>query len=311
MGFQKFWQITSLKIAITVFLFLLQSMVVESSNTNKQDSQSLDSYVVDKANKEIRHPRTGILYNVTLPSNFSGIEISIVRVRTSSFWSRGLNYSFIHFPPRIIPIPFVKRMAIVYSNMGNWSSDFFNVPNHTIIGPVLGFISYVSSKTSLIDNESGTNLLNLTILGDPITLRFPQNDPKGENNIEKAICANFGENGSVVEFSNMSRPYVCVGEKQGHYALVVPNSTIMASSQEGNKKKWRWVWLGLGILGLVILVICFVVISRIVKKRRIRKMEKNSEGCENFDTFWIGQSRMPAASMTRTQGVLENEHVYY
>ena len=38
-------------------------------------------------------------------------------------------------------------------------------------------------------------------------------------------------------------------------------------------------------------------------------MEKVSERGESFDTVWIGKSKLPSASMVRTQPVLENSYL--
>ncbi|KAI9089974.1 hypothetical protein K1719_028944 [Acacia pycnantha] len=200
MGFHELLQITSLiGIIITIHVCLF-SFPFLAESTKTFDPRSLDAFVLDHANEEITYPRTGTLYNVKLPANFSGIRVSIVRIITSTFWARGLNYSFVHFSPRIIPEPNVKRMAVIYSNFGNLSSQYFNIPNHTILPPVLPFMAYVSSNTTLIHPKK--KKMHLSILGDPITLRFPH--PKGDNNnYDKLICAKFDEN-EFKELSNMS-----------------------------------------------------------------------------------------------------------
>lgn len=209
MGFHKLLQITSL-IIIDACLFSLPSLA-ESPSTN--DPKSLDEFVLDNANEEIAYLHTGTLYKVSLPANFLGIQVSIVRIRTTTFWARGLNYSFVHFPTRIIPEPNVKRMAMIYSNFGNLSSQSFNVPNHTILPPVLGFMAYVSSNTTLIHPKK--KKMHLSILGDPITLRFSyQIDPKGDNRHEKLICAKFDENG-LTGFTNVSGSYECETPSEG------------------------------------------------------------------------------------------------
>ncbi|KAF7844240.1 plant/F17O14-7 protein [Senna tora] len=242
-----------------------------------------------------------------LENHSFGIEVSIIRFRTSSFWSRGFNHTFLYFPPRIIPLPNVKRMAIVCSNLGNWSSLYFNVPNHTITSPILGFQIYVSSATTLIRPKK-MKKMNLSFRGDPITIRFPQIDPKDVETPFTPICAKFGENGSI-ELSNMSMPYVCVtsSQSQGHYALVVPKAKDI--KRENDVGIWWVVGLGLGIIvGLVVLGFGFVGAYKMVKKRWIGKLERNSQRNVPFDTFWVGESKMPSASMTRTQAVLENEY---
>ncbi|XP_028770347.1 uncharacterized protein LOC114727777 [Neltuma alba] len=305
MGFYKLLQITCLIDTIIIIDVCLFSLPFLAESANTCDPRSVDEFVLDNVNEEIAYPHTGTLYNVSLPANFSGIQVSIVRIRTSTFWARGLNCSFVHFPPRIIPEPNEKRMAMIYSSFGNLSSQYFNVPNHTILPPVLGFMAHVSSNRTLIDPKKKKKM-HLSILGDPIALRFPhQINPKGGKSYDRLICAKFDEKG-FTEFSNMSGSYECEAPSQGHYALVVPMET-KSNVVRGNRIWWK-VGLGLGIVGMTVVGLCFVGIARLVKMRKIRRMEENSQRCEPFDTFWIGESKMPVASVTRTRPVLENDY---
>jgi hypothetical protein len=50
-----------------------------------------------------------------------------------------------------------------------------------------------------------------------------------------------------------------------------------------------------------------VNLVKAAKRKKIKKLENNSENGEPFDTFWIGDSKLPLASMIRTQPVLEND----
>ncbi|KAK7275297.1 hypothetical protein RIF29_16409 [Crotalaria pallida] len=301
----KWWQVRW----IIVSLFL--SSLVESSNTYKPDS--LDDFLCKHANKEIEKPRTGALYSISLPANFTGMEVSVIRVRTVSFWLRGVNHSFFNIPRRVVPQPNRMRMAILYENLGNWSSHYYNVPNHTMIAPVLGVIPYTSSETTLIDCEK----MDLIIQRDPITVHFTNVRRPHDENVTP-ICAKFGSGGSV-KFSNMTMPYVCEAHDQGHYTLVVPSSkapthTVAHAHAQSKSKRFNIWWvLGfvIGFVGLVMLVLISITIVKMAKRRRIRKMEKSSERGVALDTFWIGETKLPSASTMRTQPVLENDVVPY
>ncbi|TKY64021.1 hypothetical protein E2542_SST13911 [Spatholobus suberectus] len=292
MGLHRWWQVT----LVIVSLFL--SSLVDGSQTY-YDHESLDAFLCKQANKEIKSPRTGVFYNVSLPCNFTGMEISVVRLRSVSLWLRGMNYSFFSLPPRIVPRPNEKRIAILFENLGNWSSHYYNVPNYTMVAPAFGVMAYRSSKSALIDRK-----INFTIQGDPIIIRFPHVEQNRKN--DTPICAKFSA-GGLVKFKNMTRPYFCEAHSQGHYTLVVPS---FPSPKEPQSKRFntRWV-LGfvIGFVGLVILVLILLALVKEAKRRRIRKMERNSSVGELFDTFWIGETKLPLASTIRTQPILENE----
>ncbi|KAE9615379.1 hypothetical protein Lalb_Chr04g0254601 [Lupinus albus] len=228
------------------------------------------------------------------------MEISIVRLRTVSFWLRGVNYGVFNVPQRVVPQPNRKRMAILYENLGNWSSYYYNVPNHTMVAPVFGIIPYTSSETTLIDCEK----MNLVIQGNPIRIQFPHVRPHAKN--VTPICVKFGADGSV-EFSNMTKLYVCEAKSEGHYTLVVPSTKSHTQSKGFNI--WWVLGFVIGFVGLVMVVLVLIMLVKVAKRRKIRKMEKISEGHEAFDTFWIGESKLPLASTMRTQPVLEKDDV--
>ncbi|XP_057454733.1 uncharacterized protein LOC130746199 [Lotus japonicus] len=300
MGLHKWWQVT------WMILYLFLSSFVEGSHA--YDHGSLDAFFRNHANKEIGRPRTGVFYNLSLPANYTGMEIAVIRLRTDSFWLRGVKHSFLNFPPRVVPQPNRERMAIVYENLGNWSSHYYNVPNHTMVAPVFGFRAYTSSEKALISTEK----MDLIIEGDPITIQFHHVGPHEKNNTP--ICAKFGAGGSV-EFNNMTKPYVCEAETPGHYTLVVKSpkkihispKIVHPQSQSKGFNTWWVLGFVIGSVGLVIFALVLIALVKEAKRRRIRKMEKISEGGEPFDTFWIGDTKLPLAPMIRTQPVLEND----
>uniref|UniRef100_A0A5B7CC26 Non-specific serine/threonine protein kinase n=1 Tax=Davidia involucrata TaxID=16924 RepID=A0A5B7CC26_DAVIN len=278
---------------VWMMFYVLLSPLVRGMDSYNPDS--LDSFIHDYANKAIKKPRTGILYNISLPANFSGMEVSIVRLRSGSFWTRGANFSYFHIPPRIIPMPFVKRLAIVYENLGNWSSYYYNVPNYTFVTPVVGFGTYGAST-------KGSAILKLSIMGDPILVHFPRIP---ENVTLK--CVRFGTDGSV-EFSNMTTPSVCIARDQGHFSIVVPSP---AKKKKKKERFWKWwvIGFGVGVVGLVLVALVGVLIYKLVRRKRIGKMEKQSERSEALETMWVGMSKMPSATGIRTQPMLENDYI--
>ncbi|RDY06658.1 hypothetical protein CR513_09318, partial [Mucuna pruriens] len=268
-----------------------------TSSHTYYDHKSLDAFLCELVNKEIEKPSTGVFYDVSLPSNFTGMQVSVVRLRSISLWSRGMNYSFSDLPPRMVPQPNEERLAILYENLGNWSSLYFNVPKHTMVAPVLGLTAYSSTISAFVDEK-----IQFIIKHDPIRIRFPSVEQQGKNNTP--ICARFSADG-LVHFNDMTEPYVCEAYSQGHYTLVVPS---LPSPHTHSKRFSTWWVFGfvIGFVGLVILALVLLALIKEAKKRRIKKMEKNSSGGEPFDTFWIGETKLPLASMIRTQPTLES-----
>lgn len=258
--------------------------------------ESLNAFIHDHADKALVKPRTGTLYNISLPANFSGMEVSVVRIRSGEFWAKGANFSFFHIPPGIRPIPYAKRLSILYQNLGNWSSYYYHVPGYRLVAPVVGLTAYDSSNSRTIGNRR----VDFSIMGDPISVHFFNIVIQaGKNDHVMPKCVEFGADGSF-ELQDMNESYVCITHGEGHFSVVV------LKKQEGNMKLWA---LGFGFVGLVSVVLVMVAIVRLLRRNKMRKMEKQSERGVAFDTFWIGGSKMPSASMVRTQPALENRYV--
>ncbi|KAI3681840.1 hypothetical protein L6452_36645 [Arctium lappa] len=264
----------------------------------RPSQHSLDDFLQDHAKKSIpENPHVGTLYNVSLPSNFAGMQVSVVQLQTSSVWARGANLSYFDVPPRIIPEPNVTWLDIVFSNLGNWSSYYYNIPHYTFVTPILGFSAYGVRHTRGQNGHftSTTTKLKLALIRHPIMVRFPSVWlPQGK-------CVKFYSSGRI-EITNMSLSHTCAVWGQGYFAIVVrvpPSHRI-----------WKWWVVGFGVGSVGFLSVGFVLINviRFVNRKRIRKMEKQSEKLEVLDTKYVGHSRMPSAFGIRTQPVIENDY---
>ncbi|KAL0412124.1 UNVERIFIED_CONTAM: hypothetical protein Slati_3802100 [Sesamum latifolium] len=263
------------------------------------DRDLLDSFVYDYACKKLHRRRTGKLYNVVLPANFSGMEISIVRLRTRRLWKNGSNFnSSFAIPPWVLPWPFTKRVDLVYQNLGNLSSSYYDVPNYTFVAPVIGFLVYEPNRSS-----ASYGLIELTMVSDdPIIVHFPNISTHEHGNVTMK-CVRFDINGTL-EFSNVTLKSSCIARRQGHFSVVVPYQPNQAI------RKNHWVMgMAAGVVGLVLLVVIGILAYRWIKGKRIKKMERNSERSEGLDTIWVGRSRMPFASGIRTQPAIENSYL--
>ncbi|GAA0168925.1 hypothetical protein Leryth_011835 [Lithospermum erythrorhizon] len=283
-----------------VMFYVAISPCICQGEKNIYETDSLDSFIRDYSFKKMVQPRTGTMYNVSLPANFSGIDVSIVRLRSGSFWKRGVNHSFFKMPPRILPWPNVIRFDIVYQNLGNWSSTYFNVPNHTFVAPVVGFSAYYANSS-----EAENEKISLTVMGDPIQVHFPNVEVQESRNATLK-CVRFGNDG-LVEFSNTSNRNICFSHSQGHFSIVVPHQ----ERKKTKTRRWKWWVIGfaIGVVALVLLVLIVVIVYKVLKTNMKRKMEKESERSEALGSIWIGVSKMPSGAYIRTEPVLEHSFV--
>ncbi|KAK4382962.1 hypothetical protein Sango_2821600 [Sesamum angolense] len=262
MGCRRDWLVVCI-----IFNAWLWQFVHGSERYNARDL--LDSFVYDYAIMKLHRPRTGRLYNVVLPANFSGMEVSFVRLRTRRLWKNGSNYnSSFSIPPWVLPWPFTKRVDLVYQNLGNLSSSYYNVPNYTFVAPVIGFLAYDPNRSS-----ASYGMIELHLLSD---------DP----------------------IFNVTVKSSCIVRRQGHFSVVVPYQPNQAI-----RKSYWVMGIAAGVVGLVLLLVIGILAYRWIKGKRIKKMERSSERSEGLDTIWVGRSRMPFASGIRTQPAIENSYL--
>ncbi|XP_027343181.1 uncharacterized protein LOC113855749 [Abrus precatorius] len=265
---------------------------------NTAASESLNSLVQNFAFRTlIKHrPQTGALYDALLPRNLSGMDVSVVRLRSRRLWNKGANFSYFRIPPRTKSIPHVRRLAIVYQNLGNWSSLYYNVPGYSLITSVVGFMVFDAS------NITDTSVRNLTLntMGQPISIKFPNNPFMGMGGINsRARCVAFNANGTI-QLTGMSSPGVCYSRDQGHFSVVFP--------LENKRRPW-YLWVIGSVLGFfaLIMVGCAGFSSlRLLRSKKIQAMEKQADEDQVLESRWVGNSKMPSAAVTRTQPVLES-----
>ncbi|CAM8966862.1 unnamed protein product [Rhodiola kirilowii] len=286
---------------IFVSILILISSFKPSSSQNHNLTDALNTYIHNYVNNKISSdptkPRTGLIHNLTLPSNSnsSTIQVSVVRLRSGSLWARGQNISSFHIPPMIIPMPYVKRIVLLTSNLTTSSSHYFTPPQgYILVSPVVGLAVYNASATAFLGNET----IDISLTGGPTTVTF-------DNVYNNAMCVAFGIDKSVSEFLNMTAPGVCSVFKQGYVGIVAP-----VSKQGSTRLSKRWLagfLVGIVVVGMVSVIWVLVLVWRMVRRKRIREMEKQSEKDVTVGAIWVGESRLPAGNMCRTQPQLESE----
>ncbi|XP_057805767.1 uncharacterized protein LOC131020773 [Salvia miltiorrhiza] len=274
-----------------IALIVLNAWLWQLVEGSSISSSERDSFLYDYAFKKIKKLRSGEVYDVAPPANFSGVEVAVARVRRRSLWRKGLTIGAVAIPARTLPRPFTRRVDLVYQNLGNWSSHYYDVPNHTFVAPVLGFLAYDSNGSGAIELRGGGD-------DDPLLLNFSGVAYGGVGGATR--CVRFDRDGRL-ELEGTTRGSSCVVRAQGHFSLVVPRKA---------KRGYKWwvVGVGGGALGLVGVVLVVVGWKRLNRKK-IKKMEQEAERCVGLETMWIGRSRMPFASGIRTQPVLENSYL--
>ncbi|OMP08572.1 hypothetical protein COLO4_06344 [Corchorus olitorius] len=171
---------------------------------------------------------------------------------------------------------------------------------HHTVSPVVGFNVYASSNLTALSDKKVT----LIPTDGSISIHFPYIEAEDKINVTELKCVNFGPNGSV-EFKDMTERNVCVTEKAGHFSVVTPSLGVK------KERVWKWWVIGFvsAIVGLIVLVSAGIIGVLLVRRMKIKAMEKESDTAEALDTIWVRGDKMPAASMVRTQPVLEHDYV--
>ncbi|KAL9234519.1 hypothetical protein vseg_009383 [Gypsophila vaccaria] len=236
-------------------------------------------------------------------------------------WAKGANYSIFDIPPRVITMPYVKRLAIMYSNLGNLSNHYYDLPGYTILTSVIGFAIYDATN---LTGDTNPQRLNISIAGEPIKVRFPNDQMKvsQKNNETKMKCVRFDPINGLVVLSDMISPNVCITRALGQFAIAMPSINVPQTQpspsplpllSKGRKRResevWKWwvIGIGVGLLVLMLSITGSVLCYNAFRARKIAKMERKAEKSEALDTIWIGTSKMPSASVTRTRAMLEND----
>ncbi|EMS53274.1 hypothetical protein TRIUR3_28903 [Triticum urartu] len=151
-------------------LLFLRSSPVAAQQPTPSPARALDAMLQEYAYRALVRPRTGIVYNATVPGNLTGVSVSALRLRSGSLRRKGLSQYFqFGLPTGVIAQPRVERMLLVYHNLGNWSQHYYPPPpGYTYLSPVLGLLAYDAANLSAV----GLPELNIVASGSPILVHF-------------------------------------------------------------------------------------------------------------------------------------------
>ncbi|KAL0900595.1 hypothetical protein Bca101_084556 [Brassica carinata] len=304
---------------LQVLLFLLSyQLSAQSPPTNA--TSSLDSLLQDYSFRAFVRPRTGILYDATVPPNLTGIKLSAMRLRSGSLRRRGVS-SLKEFtiPKGVIAKPYVTRLVFVYQNLANFSRSYYPLPGYDYVAPVVGLLAYDAKNLSAVNLPE----LEITASRDPIRIDFSDLEPiptrGGGGSVQ---CVRFDSRGRA-SFSDSIQPgNACETVRQGHFSVVVksvPSAPSPAPAPAPDEKKKKssesnsrtWITVGSVLGGLVLLGLLLLLVLRCrsyKKQERMKEMERAGETGEALRMTQVGETRAPTATTTRTQPVLETEY---
>lgn len=284
-----------------MFFLLLPSFFssLVTSLVNKSAVDSLDFLLEDFAFKTLveHRPHTGVLYNASSPANLSGIEVSVLKLRSRTLWNGGANFGHFSIPSRTTSLPHVRRLAFVYQDLGNWSSQYYIIPGYKLVTSVVGFLVFDASNSS----AKSITKLDLATTEKPILIEF-RNLMLNESVISQVRCVTYAANGTT-SLGEMSLPGVCQSRKPGHFSIVIP-----ATKLKGKQKLCYWWFVGfvLAFVVLVLVGITVIVLVRLLRTKKIQIMERQADEDLVLASRWVGHSKMPSAAVTRTLPVLES-----
>lgn len=309
---------------LLAFCFLFSSSTMGSALMYETPADSLDSTIRHHAFKALVHRRTGVAYDVPLPPNLTGVRAAVVRLSGRTLWLAGVSIGSFRIPPRTVSVPAVGRLVIVYQDLGNRSSSYYQVQNYSLATPVLGLLAYDAKANA----SSGTvDKLDIKARGAPIVVSFTKAYlPGGTSNSTEARCMTFGSTGSQ-RMDNMTGMDQCSTGRGGHFSIIVPKYDVFSPVPPApspsvpsppapppamtKRKRRRWVVLvvalGGTVVGLMVLCLVGAAVAVFMKRKKVEEMRRQAEDGEVLETVYVNGSKMPSATMSRTLPVLESE----
>ncbi|KAB1201027.1 hypothetical protein CJ030_MR0G005177 [Morella rubra] len=314
-----------MRIELTIFvlavplLCALSWLPLLNAQLPEISARSLDALLQHYAFRTFAvRPKTGIPIDTRLPSNLAGLQVSALRVRSGSLRTRGVHsYKEFQIPTGIVEQPYVKRVVLLYHNLGNLSSYFYPLPGFSYLAPVLGLLAYNASDLSASDLPE---LFIRASYQNPILIKFPNlsSSPDGLS----PRCVHFDLHGSV-QFDKMLSGNVCPTTQQGHFSVVVESTAPSPAPHTepsargvgvggGREKSHNKEWIVLGsVVGGVALAAALALLvaslRRLRHKKKVQQMEWESSRGVTLRSTSIGDTKTPSAMGTRTRPVLEDE----
>lgn len=290
----------------------LTATATASAVSGGGSTRALDALLQDHAFRAFVRPKTGVAYDGTAPPNLTGIRLSAMRLKSGSLLMRGVSmYKEFEIPKGVVTHPYVKRLALLYHNLANWSIAYYPpLQGYTYLAPVVGLVAYDASDLE----ANGLPHLFIRASAQPISIHFSQLLARPPPYAAPPKCVFFDVNGSFA-LSDMLSDDVCTTFRQGHFSVVVEsiaaiNSTTRKQGNHDRSKAWKIVGAVFG--GLALLVVLGVVVgwaSKYKRSKMMHSMETEAEIGEVLFMTAVGTTKAPAAIGTRTHPKLETDYV--
>nr|XP_043609792.1 uncharacterized protein LOC122581614 [Erigeron canadensis] len=315
-------------IMLTIFLLNFTFLKSQSLTTSKNISLSsryLDSVLQDYAFRSFSgpHPKTGVVYDGNVTPELTGIKVSALRLRSGGLKRKGYyGYKEFDIPTGVFENPYVERLVLVYQNLGNWTSFYYQLPGYMFLSPIVGLLAYNASHLKAKKLPE----LDIRASKNPILIKFASLGVKSNKLGVKPKCVFFDLFGGV-EFDHVVNGSVCLSLKQGHFGVVVeenvsekgpvkePENPIAiggGGGGGGGGNDYEWLIGGMVVVGggvFVLLVVVLWTSRRWKRRKRMEKMEYVTEGGVPLAVSAVGNAMMPVAMETRTKPILESEYV--
>nr|BAX24930.1 hypothetical protein [Oryza punctata] len=293
---------SSLLLLLLMFLAFLDHGAAAVTNLS-----SIEAAVRDRAFQLFRRTSEIVVVDVPAVLAGAGVEASATRVRSNALWADGVNATAAGFavavPPRVVPAPFARRVAIVFVRfLGNSSSWLFAAPpGYALAAPVVALLAF---------DASGPNGdVALRALGAPVRVEFRDISPSNGFNATTARCLTFSSSGGKAVAAHavaMEPGPSCMVSGTGHYGVAVRVETPPPPPPV--RERW-WVWkVGAtagGVAAASFLAVTVVGAVRWRRRRRREEMEWRAMCGEELGRMAVRGSRMPSAKMVRTQPEVE------
>ncbi|KAK3131669.1 hypothetical protein QOZ80_6AG0509740 [Eleusine coracana subsp. coracana] len=283
-----------------------------AAQTRVINISAVEVAVRDRAFELIR--RTSQLVDVPLP--IVGVAASALRLRSNALWADGVNATAgpgpsgpaFAVPPRVVPAPFARRVAIVFERFlvndddGAGPTPLFAAPSgYALAAPVVGLLAYDASGAGPVGQA-----VTLRATGAPVRVEFA--NASRNFNATTARCVTFAASGEVVATHTVvpgAFP-ACAVTGTGRFGVAVPAET--PPRPMAVRARW-WAWTvvvgSCGVLGASFVALSVAGAVRWCRRRRREEMELRAMAGEELGRMTVRGSRMPSAKVTRTQPEME------
>jgi hypothetical protein len=290
--------------SLPLFVVLAAFLCPCAAQSRVVNVSAVEAALRDRAFQLLR--RTSQLVDVPLPA--AGVEASALRVRSNTLWADGVDATAgpagvaFSVPPRVVPAPFARRVAIVFARFVGGSAPFAAPQGYALAAPVVGLLAYDASE------GPDYGQVSLRAMGAPVRVEFKDvsSAAKGFNSTT-ARCVTFASTGEVMATHAVLVPGpACAVTGTGHFGVAVPAERPTPPLVV--RARW-WAWTvvvgACAVLGASFLALVVAGAVRWCRRQRREEMEQHSMAGEELGRMVVRDSSMPLAKVMRTRPELE------